>query len=114
MDETLYDSLRRNLSEQIAGIKAELKELAKNADLTTLVHPKPLALLWDSAGPTGQRALLRAAIRKIVLNPPKGRGDRTPISKRMDIDWIDKDVDETSLDAGFAHVERTRLERAAG
>ncbi|MFF9649770.1 recombinase family protein [Streptomyces sp. NPDC014622] len=113
MDETLYDSLRRELSEQISAMKAELKELAKNADLTSLVHPEPLAHLWENAGPSGQRALLRAAIRKIVLSPPKGRGDRTPLSKRMEIDWIDKDVDESPLEAAFAHAERTRLGTAA-
>ncbi|MFF3455927.1 recombinase family protein [Streptomyces sp. NPDC002730] len=113
MDETLYDSLRRELSEQITAMKAELKELAKDADLTTLMHPEALALLWNSAGASGQRALLRAAIRKIVLSPPKGRGDRTPLIKRMEIDWIDKDVDETPLDKALAHVQKSRIARAA-
>ncbi|MEU6295756.1 recombinase family protein [Streptomyces erythrochromogenes] len=113
MDETLYDSLRRELAEQISNMKAELNELSRNADLTTLVNPELLALLWKKAGPTGQRALLRATIRKMVLTPPKGRGDRTPLSERMDIDWIDKDVNETPLDASFARIERNRLERAS-
>ncbi|WP_327413284.1 recombinase family protein [Streptomyces sp. NBC_01233] len=113
MNETLYDSLRRELSEQISAMKAELKELAKSADLTTLVHPEPLALLWEGAGASGQRALLRAAMRKIILSPPKGRGDRTPLHKRLEIDWIDKAAGETPLDKAFAHVEKSRIKRTA-
>ncbi|MGW8848243.1 recombinase family protein [Streptomyces xiamenensis] len=112
MDETRYEAFRRDLAEQIAGMKAELKELAKSADLTALMYPETLAHLWKNAGPTGQRALLRAAIRKIVVSPPKGPGDRTPISERMHIDWIDKDVDEGPLDKALAHVETTRTRRA--
>ncbi|MYU56869.1 MULTISPECIES: recombinase family protein [Streptomyces] len=108
MDETLYDSLRRELADQITAMKSELKELSKSADLTTLVHPEPLALLWQNAGPSGQRALLRAAMRKIVLSPPKGRGDRTPLERRMKIDWIEKNTDESPLDKAFAHVEEKR------
>ncbi|MEU6964641.1 recombinase family protein [Streptomyces chrestomyceticus] len=111
MDETLYDALRRELSEQITAMKSELKELAKGADLTPLMHPAALASLWENAGPNGQRALLRAAMRKIVLNSPKGPGDRTPLSKRMTIDWIDKAADETPLETALAHVETSRKRR---
>ncbi|MFG3408596.1 recombinase family protein [Streptomyces sp. NPDC048142] len=111
MDESRYESLRRDLSEQISGLKVELAELSKDADLSPLMDPDALAALWDSAGVGGQRALLRAALTKVTLAPPKGRGDRTPIDKRIALDWRDKETDESPLLAALSHVDATREHR---
>lgn len=115
MDETRYESLRRELGEQISGLKAELAELSKDADLTPLTDPDTLAALWEGAGVSGQRALLRAALKKITLSPSKGRGDRTPIEQRIDLDWRDKETDDSPFVAGFVRVDaaRERRQRAA-
>ncbi|MEK2473056.1 recombinase family protein [Streptomyces noursei] len=112
MDETRYESLRRDLGEQIASMKAELKELSKEADLSALMDPKALAALWNRAGVSGRRALLRAAIRKIVLSPA-GPGDRTPIEERLEIDWRDKKTNERPLEIALEHIDKTRARRNA-
>ncbi|MET9950770.1 recombinase family protein [Streptomyces sp. NPDC006339] len=113
MDESRYEALRGELSAQIAAMKSELKELTKDADLSTLMEPKALTHLWENAGPSGQRALLRAAIKKMVLSPPKGRGDRTLIDERLSISWIDTATNEKPLDAALAHVVKSRAARIA-
>lgn len=113
MDESRYESLRKELSAQISGLKSEVAALSKEADLSPLMNPKTLAALWMNAGASGQRALLRAALRSITLAPPKGQGDRTPIDKRIALDWRDKETDDSPLVAGLKHVESTRARRIA-
>ncbi|MEU7568480.1 recombinase family protein [Streptomyces fradiae] len=79
MDESRYESLRTELSTQIEGMKAELKELEKDADLSTLMNPRALTQLWENAGPSGQRALLRAAMKRITRS---AEGTRRPHTHR--------------------------------
>lgn len=89
MDEDRFERLREQVAAQIAELKAELAELSADADLTPLMEAESLADLWNGAGVAGQRALLRAAAKRIILLPPKGRGDRTPLIDRLVPEWRD-------------------------
>ncbi len=89
MDEGKFDSLREQVAAQIAELKAELAELSQEADLTPLMDPLALADMWQDAGIGGQRALLKAAAKRITLLPSKYRGDRTPILDRLIPEWRD-------------------------
>lgn len=91
MDEDRFERLREQVAAQIAELKAELAELSADADLTPLMEAESLADLWNGAGVAGQRALLRAAAKRIILLPPKGRGDRTPLIDRLIPEWRDGD-----------------------
>ncbi|WP_326649106.1 recombinase family protein [Streptomyces sp. NBC_01750] len=91
ISEADYEYLWRSLNAQIDSLKAELAELAQEADLTPLMDPEGIAGLWQGAGISGQRALLRAALKGVTLAPARYRGDRTPILDRLDPDWRDKD-----------------------
>ncbi|GAA2125696.1 hypothetical protein GCM10009759_77820 [Kitasatospora saccharophila] len=112
MDEAQYETLRAELSAQIANLKAELAELGKLADLTPLMEPKALSALWASVGIDGRRALIQAALTSVTVLPAKGLGDRTPIADRLVPEWRDKS-DERNLDAAFAAIERSRTRRKA-
>ncbi|MFE5624224.1 recombinase family protein [Streptomyces virginiae] len=106
MDESQYESLRSELSAQIAGLKSELAELSREADLTPLMDPESLADLWNDAGIEGQRALLKAALRRVTMHPPKGVGDRTPILDRLIPEWRDDSVNPAIEAAWDAWEER--------
>ncbi|MFI7019773.1 recombinase family protein [Streptomyces sp. NPDC050164] len=110
MAEAQYESLRAELSAQIAGLKVELAELSQEADLTPLMDPFALADLWHGAGIEGQRALLQAAAKSVSLLPPKGVGDRTPILDRLEPDWHDDSANpavEAAWDAWAARRKTT-------
>ncbi|MFE0789146.1 recombinase family protein [Streptomyces mutabilis] len=100
MDEDKYDRLREQVSAQIAELKAELAELSQDADLSPLMDPQSLAELWQGAGIGGQRALLKAAVKRIILLPARYRGDRTPIAERLVPEWRD-DSGNPAVDAAF-------------
>jgi DNA invertase Pin-like site-specific DNA recombinase len=89
MDEDRFDRLREQVAAQIAELKAELAELSADADLTPLMDAESLADLWNGAGVAGQRALLKAAAKRIILLPSRYRGDRTPILDRLVPEWRD-------------------------
>jgi DNA invertase Pin-like site-specific DNA recombinase len=91
MDEATYDSMRQQVGEQIAALKAEVAALSRDADLTPLMSSESLAALWEGAGTHGQRALLKAALQGVTLLPSKYRGDRTPIGERLVPVWRDSD-----------------------
>ncbi|MFD3834778.1 recombinase family protein [Streptomyces sp. NPDC058642] len=88
--EAQYDLLRAEIAAQIAGLKGELEELSAQADLSPLMDPETVTDLWRDAGVEGQRALLRAAVKSVMLLPSQYRGDRTPIIDRLDPDWHDE------------------------
>jgi site-specific DNA recombinase len=98
MAEADYDYLMRQLGDQIAGLKAELAELTKEADLSPLMDAEALAALWQTAGLAGQRALLEAALgpRGIEVLPATGKGDRRPLEDRLVIDWRDQEQDRAT------------------
>ncbi|MES9808471.1 recombinase family protein [Streptomyces cinereoruber] len=110
-----YEYLWHELNKQIESLKEELAELSKTADLTPLLHPEHLMTLWNGESSNGRRALLKAAVKTITITPPKHRGDRTPIAKRMRIEWKDTEnlISEDVIDAAFERVERNRQQRAA-
>jgi site-specific DNA recombinase len=110
MDESEYESLRRDITAQIETLKGELAELSRGADLSPLMDPEALAALWDVAGIEGQRALLKAALKKVTLLPPKHSGDRTPILHRLMPEWRDNGH-EARIDAAFDAWERGRTQR---
>ncbi|MGW2559637.1 recombinase family protein [Streptomyces sp. NPDC001514] len=101
-----YEFLSGALTGQIASLKAELADLSQDADLSPLMDPESLADLWGAAGISGQRALLRATLRRITLKPARYRGDRTPILERLDPDWRERDTSQT--DAAFDAWEEQR------
>jgi DNA invertase Pin-like site-specific DNA recombinase len=113
MTEDVFDALRAELAGQIAGLKAELAELAKTADLSPLMDAEWLAALWEAEGIEGRQALLSAAIRRITVLPAKYRGDRTPLSERLEVDWRDKTSQGPDVAAALAFVDRVRERRAA-
>jgi hypothetical protein len=113
MSEAVFDALRAELAGQIAGLKAELAELAKTADLSPLMDAEWLAALWEAEGIEGRQALLSAAIRRITVLPAKYRGDRTPLSERLEVDWRDKTSQGPDVAAALAFVDRVRERRAA-
>lgn len=110
MDEATYDLLRGDLAAQIVGLKAEIAELAKVGDLTPLMSSEALAVLWNGGGIEKRRALIHAAVKQVTVLPAKHRGDRTPIGKRLVIEWRDKQ-DARDVDAVMDAMERRRLER---
>ncbi|MFE9256190.1 recombinase family protein [Streptomyces sp. NPDC006879] len=112
MDEATYDLLRADLAAQIAGLKAEVADLAKVGDLTPLMSSEALAVLWNGGGVEKRRALIQAAVKRVTVLPPKGKGDRTPIEKRLVIEWRDKQ-DARNIDAAMGFIERRRLEQEA-
>lgn len=83
ISETEYAELRGMLDVQIAGLNAELAELAHDDDLAPLTEAEPLTHLWLNAGIGGQRALLRAVLVSLTVSPPRYRGDRAPILGRL-------------------------------
>lgn len=110
MDEETFESLRRDVSNQIDGLKGELAELSKGADLTPLQNSESLIALWEVAGIEGRRALIRAAVKEVTILPARYRGDRTPIEQRIKPQWRDTD-DARDVDAALAAVERSRVRR---
>ncbi|MFD8974652.1 recombinase family protein [Streptomyces sp. NPDC059593] len=112
MTEERFDSLRRDLSAQIANLKAEFAELKRPVDLTPLTDPESLTLLWSGADLDERRALIQAALVSVTVLPPKYRGDKTPIQKRLVPKWRDN-RDMRDIDTGFERVERSRQRRAA-
>lgn len=114
MDETLYDTLRVEVASQLESLKAEVKELSQEADLTPLMDPEALASLWETAGVEGQRALLSAAAKGATLTLPRHRGDRTPISERLVVDWRDSEKrPEAGSDWEKSLARSRRLRQAA-
>ncbi|MEU0804341.1 recombinase family protein [Streptomyces sp. NPDC005970] len=111
MDETLYETLRAELTAQISALKAELAELSEEVDLSPLMDPEALAGLWQVAGIEGQRALLQAALKSVTLLPPKFRGDRTPILDRLEPDWRDDSVNP-AVEAAWDRWEERRTQAA--
>ncbi|MDH6129005.1 recombinase family protein [Kitasatospora sp. GP82] len=111
VDETTYEVLRRELSAQIDGMKRELAELQREADLSPLMDAESLAALWGTAGVEGQRALLAAALRSITLTPARFRGDRTPIEERLIPDWRDEEGRASWPEVALDAVKRSRLRR---
>ncbi|WP_314250627.1 recombinase family protein [Streptomyces kutzneri] len=112
MTEERFDSLRRELTAQIASLKAEVAELKKGNDLTPLMDPQALTMLWAGATVDERRALIQAALVSVTLLPPKGVGDRTPIRMRLVPKWRDN-RDNRNIDAAFDSVERSRKRRLA-
>jgi hypothetical protein len=112
MTESMFDSMRAQVGEQITSLKAELAELTREADLSPLMDPEALAALWNGAGIAGQRALLRAALtdKGIVLKPSKGRGYRVPAIDRLEFHWREASDPawDTAFEAGVRLVEATR------
>jgi hypothetical protein len=115
ISEADYEYLWHELNKQIETLKKELAELSKAADLTPLLDPEHLMTLWKGESASGRRALLKAAIKTITITPPKYRGDRTPIEKRMRIKWKDTEnlISDDVIGEAFERVERTRQRRAA-
>ncbi|MFI8834032.1 recombinase family protein [Streptomyces afghaniensis] len=112
MDEEKFDRLRGQLAAQIAELKAELADLSQEADLTPLMDPLLLAELWEHAGIGGQRALLKAAVKGVTLLPAKGRGDRTPIHKRLEPpEWRDESINP-AVEAAWDAWEARRTKAA--
>lgn len=119
MDETQYDALRKDMGAQIASLKTELAELGKGADLTPLMSSEALAVLWESEGLAGKRALLAAALKRVTLLPAKCRGDRTPITERLVPEWRDTDgmpadVFEGAQKTFARRWDRKQAERSCG
>ncbi|MFE6456885.1 recombinase family protein [Streptomyces cinereoruber] len=112
MSEERFDSLRAELAGQIANLKAELAELKRPVDLTPLTDPDSLMLLWSGATLDERRALIQAALVSVTVLPPKYRGDKTPIHKRLVPKWRDN-RHERFYDEAFERVERNRQQRAA-
>ncbi len=90
MDEVSYETLRGELTTLIANLKAELADLSKEPDPSHFMDGKALMDEWKRAGVEGRRALLRAALNSVIVEPPKGRGDKTPISQRLVPCWWDE------------------------
>ncbi|MDO0914184.1 recombinase family protein [Streptomyces sp. DT2A-34] len=111
MAEAQYESLRAELSAQIAGLKAELAELSQEADLTPLMDPFSLAEMWEDAGIDGQRALLQAALKRVTLSAPKSVGDRTPILDRLEPEWHDDSMNP-AVEAAWDGWEARRSQPA--
>ncbi|MFD7610982.1 recombinase family protein [Streptomyces sp. NPDC059828] len=112
MDEETFESLRRDVGNQIDSLKAELAELGKGSDLTPLMNAEALIALWEVAGIEGRRALIAAAAKTVTITPPKCRGDRTPIEKRLVITWKDTE-DVRNIDSALAAVQRSKERREA-
>ncbi|WP_328560994.1 recombinase family protein [Streptomyces coelicoflavus] len=89
-DEASYETLRDGLTAQIAHLKAELVDLSKEPDPSPFMEGTALMDEWTRAGVEGRRALLRAALKSVTVELPKGRGDKTPISQRLVLDWWDE------------------------
>ncbi|MFH9820263.1 recombinase family protein [Streptomyces sp. NPDC017230] len=107
VSEDAYDRLREQVAAQIAELKTELAELSQEADLSPLMDPLSLAELWQDAGIGGQRALLKAAAKGIILLPSKYRGDRTPITERLEPEWRD-DTANQAVEAAFDAWQQRR------
>lgn len=106
MDETRYETMRADLTVQIASMKRGLAQLSKTADLSPLMEPESLAVLWEGAGISGQRALLKAALKSATVSPPRYRGDRAPIETRLTLVW--RESETRSDEAGRSYVEQCR------
>ncbi|MFJ8386206.1 recombinase family protein [Streptomyces sp. NPDC094438] len=112
MDEATFESLRGEVAAQIAGLKAELSDLGRSADLTPLMTSEALMALWEVAGIEGRRALIKAAVTEVHLIPAKHRGDRTPIEERLKPQWKDQS-DARDVDEALRAVDRSKARRAA-
>ncbi len=83
-----YAALSSALAEQIDALRAELKELRRQADLTPLLDGVLLAEAWQAAELHDKRMLLRCAIADLTLLPSTGQGDRTPMIDRLAVEWV--------------------------
>ncbi|MFF4582951.1 recombinase family protein [Streptomyces sp. NPDC001373] len=110
MSEERFESLREQVAAQIAELKAQLAELSKEADLSPLMDAEALTAIWHGEGIEGRRALLQAAVKRVTITPAKGRGDRTPITERLQVQWRDK-KDPAALAARVAGLEFVEVSR---
>jgi hypothetical protein len=115
MPEAQYDELREEVATHIVGLKAELSELSKGSDLSTLMTAESLAALWASEGISGKRALLLAALKRVTITPAKHKGDRTPITQRLVVEWHDTNdsLTDEAVEAALKNVERSANRRLA-
>ncbi|MFJ2737319.1 recombinase family protein [Streptomyces sp. NPDC087317] len=83
-----HASLGKALAEQMDTLRAELKALQRQSDLTPLLDGVLLAEGWEAATLADKRMLIRCAINELTLLPSTGQGDRRPIRDRLRVDWV--------------------------
>ncbi|MFE6128840.1 recombinase family protein [Streptomyces sp. NPDC056437] len=92
--EARYAKMKDALDAQLAGLRAEIKDLSFDADLTPLLEPVDLEEAWGAADLTTRRLLLSLTVKQLVGVPALYRGDRTPVTDRVQVEW--KTVTEPS------------------
>lgn len=87
-----HATLSASLAAQVEGLEAELRELERQADLTSLLDGELLTEAWEAAELTDKRMLLRCAVDDLTLLPSTGRGDRRPMRDRLQVRWAGGDA----------------------
>ncbi|MEV7404810.1 hypothetical protein AB0N93_31040 [Streptomyces sp. NPDC091267] len=85
--EARYLTLKTALDGQLSGLRTEIKGLSAGADLTPLLSPDDLEEAWEAADLHTRRMLLTVSLAELTAIPAKGRGDRTPASRRLEVVW---------------------------
>ncbi|MEU9289812.1 recombinase family protein [Streptomyces sp. NPDC048275] len=85
--EKRYEGLLAAIDSQRFGVLGELEGLRAPSDLTVLMVPEELTEVWENADLHARRGLLRLTIKELVGVAAKHRGDRTPMTDRIRIDW---------------------------
>jgi site-specific DNA recombinase len=90
ISEERYEQLSAAQRATIETMSARLEELSGEGDLTPLLDSEALREAWADATMADRRALLASVIKAVYVVPSLiGKGDPTPISKRVEYEWVD-------------------------
>jgi DNA invertase Pin-like site-specific DNA recombinase len=90
LTEERYEELSERQRATMEVLSLKLESLKGSDDLSALLDPELIRETWlsDTTTVADKRAMLKAAIVSVTVAPAKGRGDQTPIDKRVSYAWV--------------------------
>lgn len=88
ISEDRYEELSAALRTTMGVAAAKLEALRAGEDLTVFTDAAALREAFADADVVDQRMMLQSALRAVYVHSASGRGDQTPIEKRVSYDWV--------------------------